>query len=398
MKTYWNLTLPMSELHYELIIVGAGADGLACALAAAQSGQRVLLIEKSTQLGGTVTHSLIHTIGWLYDDEGEYINISLPATLVERLQQAETRSAKRKIGRVWVLNVEPLVYEQVIEAWLDNYRNIRVLREASVQAVTLSNRCLTQLVVTQHRQTLVFTADTFVDATSMAALVQQVDASKGLPAGEPQAGVIFQLHGVANDALRFPKNIGLHRHLQAAVTQGLLPNIFATAWFDSGLQTDEVYIKLNLLASDYTEALAIQWQSLLETFLHQLPDFVQAKVIRRGELGICDGGKIQGKYCLTVDDIKNAPSVTESAGRCAWPMEYEHPETGVTLDYLPPNHTYHIPLSTLQVHGFNNLWAVGKCLSAELRAQASAKVVGACRAMGEAVGKAITQGVTHEFA
>jgi len=40
------------------------------------------------------------------------------------------------------------------------------------------------------------------------------------------------------------------------------------------------------------------------------------------------------------------------------------------------------------VCGLRNLWAAGKCLSADRYAQAPARVVGSCRAMGEAAGTA----------
>ena len=44
----------------------------------------------------------------------------------------------------------------------------------------------------------------------------------------------------------------------------------------------------------------------------------------------------------------------------------------------------------LRVRGYENLWAAGKCLSADALAHASARVAGTCWAMGEAAGKAAT--------
>ena len=42
------------------------------------------------------------------------------------------------------------------------------------------------------------------------------------------------------------------------------------------------------------------------------------------------------------------------------------------------------------MRGYENLWAAGKCLSADALAHASARVAGTCWAMGEAAGKAAT--------
>ncbi len=87
--------------------------------------------------------------------------------------------------------------------------------------------------------------------------------------------------------------------------------------------------------------------------------------------------------------MKEGRRFADSIGRCAWPIEYWDPEKGVTLDYLPPKHFYEIPLRALKVAGMENLWAAGRCLSAEKLAQASARVAGTCWAMGDALGQAI---------
>jgi glycine/D-amino acid oxidase-like deaminating enzyme len=110
--------------HHTIAVIGAGASGLACALAAARAGSTVILLEKTARLGGTVTAALIHTLGGLYDDAGEFLNPGLPVELVERLLQASSDTSKRHMGRVWVLNVDPLVYERVVEDWIASQSGI----------------------------------------------------------------------------------------------------------------------------------------------------------------------------------------------------------------------------------------------------------------------------------
>ena len=192
-----------------------------------------------------------------------------------------------------------------------------VLRQATVEAVTLTDNRITGLNVLQDQVVTSLAVDAVVDTTGTAEIVRMLDATK-VQAGDAQAGLIFQIQGVAAAALQFPKNVGLRRGIQ---------------------------------------------------------NFANMRVLRRGELGIRDGVRIQGDYCLTLTDVKTAPLVYESAGRCAWPVEYWRPATGVTLEYLPVGHSYAIPLSALHVAGMANVWAAGKCLSAEKQAQASAKGV-----------------------
>ena len=70
-------------------------------------------------------------------------------------------------------------------------------------------------------------------------------------------------------------------------------------------------------------------------------------------------------------------------------MEHWDMTAGLQLEYLPAGVSYDIPLRSLKARGIDNLWCAGKLLSAEPRAQSSARVTGTCWAMGEGVAKAV---------
>ncbi|MFN7929536.1 MAG: FAD-dependent oxidoreductase [Blastocatellia bacterium] len=223
-----------------------------------------------------------------------------------------------------------------------------------------------------------------VDTTGSAQVVRRID-SRLVNEGEALGGFIVQLRGLARgDAVS--ENTSL-REIRQAVAREALPPECATVWLDSGVYDDEAYAKFSVAPTAYDDARMRLVAAQLVAFLHNLPGFACAFIHRIGQLGIRDGGRIQGEYCLTEEDIKTGRKFPDAACRAAWPIEHWHPQQGVTLEYLPPGHTYEIPLGCLQVAGFANLWAAGKCLSAEPRAQASARVVGTCWAMGEAVGR-----------
>ena len=373
-----------------IAIVGAGAGGLACAISAASAGARVFLVEKTARLGGTVTHSLIHTLGGLYDDSGEYINTGLPMELAELLLRADAHTRKRNMGKVWTLSAAPAVYEQVVERWVAGLPNITVLRDTYPIQVHTEGRRVRQLQVLGESGKRLLPVDALVDATGTAEAVRMLESLEMMP-GDALAGLIFQIRGIKEDAVKFPKNIGIRQMAQAAVEAGDLPQLFAGAWFDSGVYADEVYAKLNIPSDGYDRSRAGDYREILARFIKQLPGFAEAHIPQVGCLGIRDGGRIKGEYCLSLEDIKSGREFADSVGRCAWPVEYWEPRVGVRLDYLPPGHTYQIPLRSLKVAGMENLWVAGKCLSAEKLAQASARVVGTCWAMGDALGKAIVR-------
>ncbi len=372
----------------KVVVIGAGAAGLACAISTATEGASVTLIEKTTHLGGTVAHSLIHTIGGLHDDVGDYINEGLPVELAKLLLRADPHTRKRKMGKVWTLSVDPATYAAVIEQWVAKQSNITVFRNAYPTQVQTEKDRVRQVEVSTGNGSRFLDVDALVDTTGTASVVRMVDEDKVVE-GDALAGLIFQIRGVVPDALKFPKNVGIQRQVQKAIDAGILPPEFTKTWFDVGIYEDEVYAKLSILVTAYDAAVVPALQTQLLQFLRQMPDFAHAQVVRVGRLGIRDGGRIKGDYCLTLLDVKDGRTFADSVGRCAWPIEYWDPEKGVTLDYLPPHQSYEIPLRSLKVAGIENLWAAGKCLSAEKLAQASARVAGTCWAMGDALGKAI---------
>jgi hypothetical protein len=121
--------------------------------------------------------------------------------------------------------------------------------------------------------------------------------------------------------------------------------------------------------------------------LQSRQDFAHARVCKTGCIGVRDGGRVRGEYCLSAEDVRQGRKFKDAACRCSWPIEYWDPDEGVSLEYLPDGNWYEIPLRALKAKGLANVWIAGKCLSADPLAQASARVVGTCWAMGEAVGK-----------
>jgi hypothetical protein len=383
-------------LSVDVVVAGAGAAGMAAAIAAARQGAEVLLVEKRAITGGTVTHGLIHTLGGLYVEDGAYLNSGLPQELAERLLKADRSARPRKIGKTWTLSMEPDIYGRVTADWLAE-EGVRVWCGSTVNRVMTTGRQLEALGMEEPAGAIrQIYCGAVIDCTGSAEVVRLVDPALVVEEDDrAAAGLIFQVVNVERDALVFPRNIEILRGLRRAAEQGLLPEVCAKAWVDVGVKDNEAYVKLfvpmgvhwRLPAElDRMTGMAQAWRDAVLAQLQTLPGFGAATLGITGDVGIRDGGRIVGEYVLTVEDVRNARTSLDPACRCNWPIEYWHPRTGVQLEYLPAGSYYEIPLGALRVKGISNLWAAGKCLSAEPQARASARVVGCCWGMGEAAG------------
>jgi hypothetical protein len=381
-----------------IAVCGAGAAGMAAALSAARAGADVCLIESQPCVGGTVAHALIHTIGGLFDSAGEFLNGGLAQELAEALTRADPTVRRRQLGRTWVLNVDPETYQGVTRRWLAAEPRVTVCTGTCVRAVTRIADRMTGLDVVGPAGPVQLRTRAVVDATGTGAIARLVASE--LIQDDPKraaAGLIFSLGGVTPGTLDWPKGMAVVRALRTAAADGRLPPECARAWVDAGVREDEVYVKLAVALPDdwpdreargeITRA-ARQTQADVVTFLHKLPGFASARLGRTGSLGVRDGGRVRGEYCLTADDVRQGRRFDDAACRCAWPIEYWDPDNGVALEYLPDGQSYDIPMRSLKVQGIANLWVAGKCLSADRLAQASARVAGCCWSMGEAAGRA----------
>jgi hypothetical protein len=368
---------------------------MAAAIAAARYGANVLLVEEAPRVGGTVADCQIHTIGGLYDDAGELLNPGLPTELVDALARADPTTAKRRIGRAWVLDAEPEVYREVAGRWLTD-AGVEVVTGSRVARV---NEVSGRIVSVAVNETVLQT-DAVIDATGTAEVVRLFDPALIQPTtGHMAGGLILRVRGVTPGALAPPRGVAVVRALRTAVTDGTLPAACSHAWLDKGLVPDEVFLKLLVpIPADWRAregeltATATTTGEGVVSFLRTLAGFERVEVFRVGRLGVLrEGGRVRGEYTLTADDVRGGRRFADSAARCAWPVEAWDARSGVALEYLPSGAWYEIPLRALRVAGVSNLWTAGKCLSAEPLAQASARVAGCCWAMGEAAGRSAAE-------
>jgi len=74
-----------TEIKYEtdVVVAGGGVAGVAAALAAARSGVKVMLLERSFMLGGLATAGLVTIYLPLCDGEGRQVSFGLSEELLK---------------------------------------------------------------------------------------------------------------------------------------------------------------------------------------------------------------------------------------------------------------------------------------------------------------------------
>jgi hypothetical protein len=318
--------------------------------------------------------------------------------LADRLFRADSKTANRKVGRLWTLSVSPDVFREVVESWIGEEENVIPLMGVEGFSVDFQNDAIRSISFTSEGRRTSVQTRSVVDATGNAEIIGSVDRSLLVETrNRALGGLIFRVGNIRSEDVLFPRNLRIAQKIRRAAAEGILPEEFFQAWIDRGVYADEAYVKIALpLEGDGGKRLQdfpgtdFLGDRLL-SFLQGLSAFAAAQIVQAGKLGFRDGGTFRGEYRLKAEDVRGGRKFPDAACRCSWPMEFWDPRKGVELEYLAAGDFYEIPMRSLKVRGVENLWAAGKCISADPLAQASTRVAGCCWAMGDAVGRVVAE-------
>lgn len=153
---------------------------------------------------------------------------------------------------------------------------------------------------------------------------------------------------------------------------------------------------------DYTEILDVKNMSkalllarksifrLAEFCRIYFPGFENAYISNIADmLGIRVSRRIKGKYIYTIEDLKSGKTFKNPVVISNYPVDvHSDKQDKSTLDKV---RDYQLPLESLMSADIDNLFVVGRCISADYMSQGALRVQASCFSMGEAVAKYIAK-------
>lgn len=144
---------------------------------------------------------------------------------------------------------------------------------------------------------------------------------------------------------------------------------------------------------DYTKALQQGRESILrisEFCRIYLPGFENAFISNiADELGVRVSNRIKGKYVYTIDDLRSGKKFENPVVISDYPVDvHSNKKDSSTLEVVQD---YQLPVESLMSADIENLFVVGRCLSADFLSQGALRVQPNCFAMGEGVVKFIVK-------
>jgi len=389
----------MVERTFDVVVVGAGAAGIAAAVAAARRGCRTALLERYGFAGGMATAGAVGTIcGAFYrsPEAPRPVHRGFPAEFCDQLAARGGRAGPVR-GRegLWFLPYRPDDFIALCDELLGQH-GVEIFFHTTVFGVSRSGPRLEAVDALVYDRPARFTAGAFIDCSGEASLTA-LAGSPLLEESDTQAGaLVFELCGLegADEELLWRLIV---RELARAGEQGNLPlECSRISLVPGSFRRGRAAFKLSVPEARGREFNALSRleplaRARVRHFVGWLKDTIPA--CRESELlsvapqcGIRTGPRPAGRYTLEEGDVLELRTFPDAIARGAWPIEEWGTERGPRLTCFEVERHYEIPARALQPIELSNLLCAGRNMAATPRAIASARVIGTCLATGTAAG------------
>ena len=398
----------------DLCIVGGGAAGLGAAVGAARAGvKKILLIERYGFCGGANVAGMSGTLCGLFASgtgSPDFVTEGFSREFHDQLTARGGLAAPFPFGKTYLSVHEPLAWKELADDYLLENK-IPLLYHTLFVDVAVNERDVTHVIVENKNGRGAIAAKTFIDASGDADLIARahgeytqgkegvtqapsmmfrmmnVDVPLAMQTGPEELAELIGKAKLTGD-FYLPRS---HCYMYPSPRTGeyscnmtrVDPPADAEKRCMSGVDTDDLtYSELE------GRKIVHEYERFLQAYI---PGFEESFVNDVGaQIGIRQTRSIVGKGVLRNSDVLNAKKFGGAAiTRSAWPIE-DHSAGEVKIVYLESDY-YEIPAETLVPAGLDNVWAAGRCFSAEHEALASARVVAQCLEMGFAAGRMAQQ-------
>ncbi|MBT2523432.1 FAD-dependent oxidoreductase [Arthrobacter sp. ISL-28] len=393
----------------DVLVVGAGAAGVAAATVAAEAGKSVLMVEKYGFAGGAAVAGLSGTVCGMYlaSDTGrgpEQVVFGFAERFTAELQARGGLTQPQVYGKTWTSAHDPLMWRETADDVM-TAAGVQILYHTAIVGVIMDGARHAGAVLSSNAGFSVVKSKRTIDASGDAAVVAR--AGHGYVFGDDgriqNPTMFFRLGGV--DVASFRDSYGEDTICPLWVTERILAAREAGAelprqkiWIFDTTRPNELLVNATRLTgadgrmlnvidpADFTEA-EIGGRHQVREYARFLADTIpgcqDSFVVDTGvEAGIRQTRSIVGVQTLRNDDVVQARKDATGICRSPWPIEL-HSGDRPKLHWILDDY-YEVPYLTLVPETGEDIIVAGRCLSAEHEALASARVTAQCFEYGHA--------------
>ena len=397
----YNVSVPVLD-SCDVLVIGGGSAGSAAAVAAADAGAKVILVERYGFLGGTGAMVLDTFYGFFTPKVERKVVGGVPDRVIEGLKARGVlikRPNTYGAGAGYTYDPESLkaVWDDLVTG-----AGVHLLLHSYFVDALRDGAKVTGAVLGTKQGLRAVHATTVVDASGDADVVARAGGpfeDAGANGTAQSLTTTFKMINVdVNRAKSFPK-ADLWQKIEEASASGEydLPRKEGSSHI-TPLEHVMVTNMTRVAGIDPTDPAALSRAELegrkqafeYARFLRdRVPGYEQAVLGGLStQIGVRESRRVRGEYWLTKEDVLGARKFDDAIAQCGAPIEEHHAGGDTRWEYLPAGETYDIPFRCLVPKELSGVVVAGRCLSASHDAHASVRSIGQCLAMGQAAGLA----------
>ena len=403
---------------YDVTIVGGGTAGCACAYIAGKLGLKVLLIEKNSFLGGSITSALVVPAMKTSDNT---INTEFFDALYNKLYSIGGAITYSDGNKGWF---NPELTKIVLDEMMQEaHVEIRFESEVTKIKENLSSYIVTinsnKIFLCDNKLSHPIDTTHLVDATGDAKICEKLNCEFLEKKYQP-INLRFIMSGVdvekfSNWIMEYDKDrdvttscvVDGKTYLSTAYTwdsgrNWALKPLFKQAIEDGVItEADSNYFQLFSVAGT-SSSVAFNCPRLLKpqnpyiegrASIFRLSNFCK-KYLKGFEnsyisniansLGVRVSNRVKGKYIYTQEDLKSGKRFEHPVVISNYPIDI-HSDKKDASKLEKVYQEYQLPIESLIVK--NNLFVVGRCISTDFEAQGALRIIPSCFSMGEGLAR-----------
>lgn len=387
--------------NYDVIVLGGGTAGTVAAIQAGRAGARTLLVEKTGQLGGTMTNGGVNYPG-LFHAWGRQVIAGIGWELVSRAVEEAGGTLPdftdyRRPHHQLQVRVNGFLYaalcdEAVCEAGVATLFHAMPAAVAPVaQERGWNVTVCTKTGLVEHRVAVLIDATADANAVGLAGLPLTVPEETQPATLSCRAGG-YDVSELDLDAIESAARTAVKEGRLACTDAGwntARPNV--RQWLRSrGANASHTH-HINARDSDGKTRLEIESrQGLLRLyrFLKTQPGLADLTIDSVcPECGVRETATIQGKATVRAADYRSGRVWDDAVCYAFYPIDlHQSSGDGLGREPLREGIVPTVPRAALLPAGSRDLIAAGRCLASDRLANSALRVEASCMAMGQAAG------------
>ncbi|WP_127583111.1 FAD-dependent oxidoreductase [Paenibacillus koleovorans] len=364
----------------DVIVIGGGPAGTAAAISASRLGKKVILLERSGQLGGMGTLGNVSIFMPIGNVTGIYREM-IAEVLSEYLPEQHDVSIAPQYS--------PFVLRYYLNEKMKK-ENVEVCFHTEFVGVVQEGRQVKAVVAATREGLRAFEGGQFIDCTG--------DARVALDAGVPYTS------GREEDGLTQPMTLMFMMQNTGKPVNSILPegcyyyenksdlpqgrHLFWERNKDGNLLVNMTRVKGNgakIADVNYAETEALRQVFSVVHYLQRngFENYALAHIA--GQVGVRETNQIVGLYTLTEQDVLEGRRFADVVAQTNYEIDIHSPDGKKTCDERHVD-GYDIPYRTMVPEAVDNLLVAGRAISATHVAMSSMRVQATCYALGQAAG------------